>query len=99
MDSSSSDVGFNLENTVNFAGGVREVGRRQRLGQPLPGHHGLHLGQEPLATGDLLLVLVLSLGERDLLHRLALVRRWQESQILPRRWLQGRCGGIYAAFP
>jgi len=38
----------------------------------LPRHQGIHLRQEPLAAGDLLLVLMLSLGERDLLHRIAL---------------------------
>jgi hypothetical protein len=51
---------------------VRKVGRRQCLDQPLPWHQGIHLCQESLSAGDLLLVLVLSLGERDLLHQSAL---------------------------
>lgn len=42
---------------------VRKVGRRQRVDQPLPWNQGIHLHQEPLSAGDLLLVLVLSLGE------------------------------------
>mgnify|MGYP005829094617 CR=1 FL=1 len=46
-------------------------GRPQRVDEPLPRHQHLHLGQEPLAAGHLLLVLVFCLGERDLLHRVA----------------------------
>lgn len=35
-------------------------------------HGTIHLRQEPLSAGGLLIVLVLGLGERDLLHQLAL---------------------------
>lgn len=78
---------------------VREIGCRKRLDQSRPWNQRLHLSQEPLSAGDLLLVLVLGLGERDLFHRAALIKQWQEDRILPRRWLPGSCGGIYAAFP
>ena len=51
---------------------IREIGCRQCIDQSLPLHQRLHLGQEPFPASDLLLVLVLCLGERDLLHRMAL---------------------------
>ncbi len=49
--------------TPSLTGCVREIGWRQRLDQSLPWHQLLHPGKKPLAAGDLLLVLVLSLGE------------------------------------
>lgn len=67
------------------------VGRLPPLDQPLPEHQGLHLDQELLTAGNLLLIIVLSLGGRDLLHRLALVR--QKGRCYPADgWLSAAVG-------
>jgi hypothetical protein len=55
-----------------LASRVREVGRRHCLYQRLTWHQRLHLGQELLSGGNLLLVLAFRLSERDLLPRVVL---------------------------
>ncbi len=77
---------------------VREVGRRQRLDQPLPRHQIIHLGQEAFPASDLLLVLVLSLGERDLLHRVALSDGGRKATFYPADGDQAAAAGFMQRF-
>lgn len=68
-----------------------EVGWQQRLYQALPWHLGIHPGQKSLSAGGLLLVL--SLGERDLLYRVALSDSDRKAST------PDSCSGVYAALP
>ena len=78
---------------------VREVGRRQRVDQPLPRQQDVHLVQEPLAAGNFLLVLVLSLGERDLFHREALSDGGRKVRFYPTGADQAAVAGFMQRFP
>lgn len=76
-------------------GRVREIGRRQRINQPLPWQQAVHLCKKTFAASHFLLVLVLCLGEGDLLHLGALSDDVEMIGFYPIRqhWW------IYAAFP
>lgn len=75
------------------------VERLQRFDEPLPRHQRLHLGQEALAAGYLLLVLVLCLGERDLLHRMARSGGDRVARFYPADGCQAAVAGFMQCFP
>ncbi len=85
--------------TAAFARYVREVGWRQRVDEPLTRHQRLHLDQEPLAAGHLLLALVLCLGERDLLHRETRSGGNREARFPPVDGCQEAVAGFVQRFP
>jgi hypothetical protein len=77
---------------------IRKVGRRQCIDHSLPWHQGIHLGQEPLSAGNLLLASGAQPGRTRSASSGGSVRRWQEGQIIPRRYQSGSAAGFLQRF-